>query len=68
MDKRIIYCKIYFKESKTDRLLKPKKILSLSTDVEIAAMSDLTSTNEKNMSWIDDLDTDDNHFPSDNFF
>lgn len=37
-------------------------------DVEIAAMSDLTSTNEKNMSWIGGLGPDDNYFPSDNFF
>lgn len=31
MDKRVIYCKIHFRESKTDRLLKPKKIPSLWT-------------------------------------
>jgi hypothetical protein len=37
-------------------------------DVEIAAMSELTKTNEKNMSWIADPDADDNYFPSDNFF
>jgi len=50
IDKGIINCKIYFKESNTDRLLKPKRILSLSKDVEIAAMSDLARTNEKDMS------------------
>jgi hypothetical protein len=50
INKRIIICKIYFRESGTDRLLKPKRILSLSKDVEIAAMSDLARTNEKDMS------------------
>jgi predicted transcriptional regulator len=50
INKGIVSCKIYFRESGTDRILKPKRILSLSKDVEIAAMSDLTHTNEKDMS------------------
>jgi hypothetical protein len=49
-DKGIVSCKIYFKQSNKDRLLKPKRILRLSKDVEIAAMSDLAHTNEEDMS------------------
>lgn len=50
INKGIVSCKINFRESCADRLLKPKRILSLSKDVEIAAMSDLARTNEKDMS------------------
>jgi hypothetical protein len=50
IDKGIISCKIYFRESGTNRLLKPKRMLNLSKDVEIAAMSDLARTNEKDTS------------------
>ncbi|MGC2682014.1 MAG: hypothetical protein WA323_09105 [Candidatus Nitrosopolaris sp.] len=53
INKGIISCKIYFRESRTDGLLKPKRILSLCKDVEIAAMSELRSLNEKDISWSD---------------
>jgi hypothetical protein len=50
INKWIISCKICFRESRTDGLLKPKRILSLCKDVEIAAMSELRSLNEKDIS------------------
>jgi hypothetical protein len=53
INKGIISCKIYFRESRTDGLLKPQRILSLCKDVEIAAMSELKSLNEEDISWSD---------------
>ena len=47
VDKGIVKCKIYFRESRTDGLLKPKRILSLCKDMEIDAMSFLGTPNEK---------------------
>ncbi len=41
INKGIVSCKIYFREAGTNKLLKLKRVLSLSKDVEIAAMSDL---------------------------
>ena len=58
INKGIVSCKIYFREFGKDGLLKPKRILSLSKDVEIAAMSDLARTNEKDMSAHDPMSDD----------
>jgi hypothetical protein len=47
VDKGIVKCKIYFRQSRTDGLLKPMRMLRLCKDIEIATMPALRGFRKK---------------------